>query len=95
MGESSDYITIGGITCEVKDLHCDAPGNPPPTYEWFDTLENVRVSNESTYDLAEVDRKYTCVASNTIRNVVYSDSQVGTGRNRSIIQDCSKIISQI
>ena len=95
MGTSSDYITIGGITCEVKELYCDASGNPPPTYEWFDTVENVSISKIYKYNLAEIGRRYTCVASNTIRNVVYSYTQGVTGHNFSTIQDCSKIISQI
>ena|SRR5688572_4614796 len=88
-------IVIGGITCEIGAMTGRANGNPPPSYEWFDTKENVSISDDATLDLAEINRNYTFVASNTIRNEVLRYSRSLVVMNYTITQDCSKIISLI
>lgn len=64
------------ITCPYEVpvvLTCTASGYPVPTYKWFD-LTNVGDPYEGSTVKIDCRGTYQSVASNTIRDVIYSES---------------------
>lgn len=68
-------------SCEISTVTCEATANPAASYTWIDLEEPSKIINNQSYGRAEFGRNYNCSATNTIRNIAYTDVKTHEERN--------------